>query len=220
MLHEIARWAHIGVGVLAFASLWTAGFTRKGGRLHRAAGAVYIWTMVIVLATAAVLTLTTLQRGQWMGAVFLAYLLTITATALWMGRRALNFKGDARGYTRGPFLVVGVANIIAASGAVAVGLTLEQWFIAGIAVIGFLIGFGSIAMWRKPPEHPRFWLKEHIGGMIGSGIATHIAFASIGLRVLFPGAETSVITIWPWLAPLIVGFTAAALAEKRYVDRA
>ena len=31
-LHEIMRWTHIGVGTMAFASLWTAGFTRKGGR--------------------------------------------------------------------------------------------------------------------------------------------------------------------------------------------
>jgi hypothetical protein len=113
---------------------------------------------------------------------------------------------------------VGVLNIAAACGAVAIGLIAEQYFIAGISVIGFLIGFGAIGQWRKPPEHPRFWLKEHIGGMIGAGIATHIAFASIGLRQLFPEMDTSVISIWPWLAPVIIGFVAAGLAEKRYVD--
>ena len=216
-LHEVARWAHIGVGVLALTSLWTAGFARKGGRLHRRAGSIYVWAMTVVLVTAGVLTLTTLARGQWIGAVFLAYLLTITGTALWMGRRALNFKGDARGYTRGPFVVIGILNIVAAGGAVAVGIIAEQMFIVGLSSIGFLIGFGAISMWRRPPDHPRFWLKEHIGGMIGGGIATHIAFASIGLRQLFPGMETSVITIWPWLAPLIIGFVAAGLAERRYV---
>ncbi|OQW57967.1 MAG: hypothetical protein A4S17_04080 [Proteobacteria bacterium HN_bin10] len=219
MLHDIARWTHVGVGIIAFASLWTAGFSRKGGRLHRRAGAVYVWTMIVVLATAAVLTLTTLSRGQWMGAVFLGYLLTITATALWMGRRALNFKTDAAGYTRGLFLPVGVLNILAAAGAVAVGVISGQIFIAAISAIGFLIGFGIIAMRRKPPEHPRFWLKEHFGGMIGAGIATHIAFASIGLRQLFPDADTSVVTIWPWALPLVVGFAASALAERRYIDR-
>jgi hypothetical protein len=31
--------------------------------------------------------------------------------------------------------------------------------------------------------------------------------------------DTSVISIWPWLAPVIIGFVAAGLAEKRYVDR-
>lgn len=219
MVHEIARWSHIGVGTLAFASLWTAAFTRKGGKLHRAAGRVYLWTMVIVLTTAAVLTLTTLTRGQWIGAVFLFYLLTITATSLWMGKRTLSFKGYARGYTRGPFLVVGVLNIIAAAGAVAVGLIAEQYFIAGVSIIGFLIGFGAIGMWRKPPEHPRFWLKEHIGGMVGAGIATHVAFASVGLRQLFPDLDATVITIWPWLVPVVGGFVLAGLAERRYVDR-
>ncbi len=219
MLHEILRWTHIGVGAIAFASLWTAGFSRKGGRLHRRAGMIYVWTLSFVLLTAAGLTATTLVRGQWIGAVFLFYLLTITATALWMGKRALSFKNDARGYTRGPFLVVGVLNIVAAAGAVVVGLIAEQMFIAGISVIGFLIGFGAIAMWRKPPDHPRFWLKEHIGGMIGAGIATHVAFASVGLRQLFPEMDTTVITIWPWLAPVIIGFVAAGLAEQRYVNR-
>lgn len=219
MLHEIARWAHVSVGVLAFASLWTAAFTRKGGKLHRRAGTVYVWTMVIVLITAGVLTLTTLTRGNWMGAVFLGYLLTITGTALWMGKRTLRFKGDVRGYTRGLFLPVGMLNIIAASGAVVVGVITREYFIAGLSAIGFLIGSGAIGMWRKPPDHPRFWLKEHIGGMIGAGIATHIAFASIGLHQLFPEADTSVVTIWPWALPLIVGFAASAIAERRYVTR-
>ncbi len=150
IVHEIARWSHIGVGTMAFASLWAAAFTRKGGKFHRAAGRVYVWTMVIVLSTAAVLTLTTLTRGQWIGAVFLFYLLTITATSLWMGKRTLSFKGDMRGYTRGPFLLIGVLNIIAAAGAVAVGLIAKQYFIAGIAIIGFLIGFGAIRHVAQP----------------------------------------------------------------------
>lgn len=219
MLHEVARWAHIGVGMAAFVSLWTAGFSRKGGLLHRRAGAVYVWAMVVVLATAAILTLIALVRGQWMGAVFLSYLLTITGTSIWMGRRALDFKGDARGYSRGLFLPVGLLNVAAACSAIIVGLRVGQPFIAGVSIIGLLIGFGAIGIWRKPPDHPRFWLKEHIGGMIGGGIATHIAFASIGLRQLFPGADTSVITLWPWVGPLIIGFVAAALAERRYVER-
>jgi hypothetical protein len=219
ILHEIARWSHIGVGTLAFASLWTAAFAPKGGRLHRGAGRVYVWTMVIVLITAAVLTLTTLTRGQWTGAIFLFYLLTITATSLWMGKRTLSFKGDSHGYTRGPFLTVGVLNIVAATGAIAVGLIAEQHFIVGVSIFGFLIGFGIIGMWRKPPEHPRFWLKEHIGGMVGAGIATHVAFASVGLRQLFPDLDATVITIWPWLVPVVGGFVFAGLAERRYVDR-
>jgi hypothetical protein len=219
MLHEVARWSHLGVGALAFASLWTAAFARKGGRVHRRAGTTYVWTMVVVLLTAAVLTGTTLSRGQWMGAVFLAYLLCITATAMWMGKRALRFKGDARGYTHGLFLPVGALNIIAAAGAVLVGILAQQWFIAGISVIGFLIGVGIISMWRKPPDHPRFWLKEHIGGMTGSGIAAHVAFASIGLRQLFPNMDTSVVTIWPRALPLIVGFVLGPVAERRYVKQ-
>lgn len=66
-LHEIMRWTHIGVGTMAFASLWTAGFTRKGGRAHRAAGVVYVWTMTIVLLTAFGLTALAASRGQWIG---------------------------------------------------------------------------------------------------------------------------------------------------------
>lgn len=219
MLHEIARWAHIGIGTLAFASLWTAGFARKGGYVHRRAGRIYLLTMTLVLASAGVLTMFAFLEGQWMGGIFLVYLLTITGTALWMGRRALRFKGDARGYTRGAMPLVGIANTLAAAGAVAVGIMADELFIAGISVIGFLIGIGILTMWRKPPDHPRFWLKEHIGGMIGAGIATHIAFASIGLRSLFPGADVSVVTIWPWAAPLIIGFAASAYFENRYVKR-
>ncbi|HRE62050.1 MAG TPA: hypothetical protein PL096_13160 [Micropepsaceae bacterium] len=219
MLHEVARWSHIAIGTLAFASLWTAGFSRKGSPVHRRAGRIYVITMGFVLATAAVLTGHAFVNGQWMGGIFLVYLLVITGTALWMGRRALRFKGNAAGYASGAMPLIGVLNILAAGGAVAVGIMADQMFIAGISAIGFLIGFGALTMWRKPPDHPRFWLKEHIGGMIGAGIATHVAFASIGLRQLFPEAETHVLTIWPWAAPLIIGFAASAYFENRYVKR-
>lgn len=218
-LHEIARWAHIGIGTLAFASLWTAGFARKGGHVHRRAGRIYVMTMVLVLASAGVLTSQAFLGGQWMGGIFLVYLLTITGTALWMGKRALRFKGNAPGYAGGAMPIVGVLNILAAGGAVTIGIMADEMFIAGISAIGFLIGFGALTMWRKPPDHPRFWLKEHIGGMIGAGIATHVAFASIGLRQLFPEVDTGVLTIWPWAAPLIIGFAASAYFEGRYVKR-
>jgi len=220
MLHEVVRWSHIGVGIIAFASLWTAGFSRKGGKLHRGAGVIFVWTMVVVLMTAVVLTWTTFARGQWEGAVVLFYLLTITATALWMGRRALNFKGDARGYARGLYLLpLGILNLVGACGVVGVGLLAGQTFIVGISVIGFLMGFGVIAMWRKPPDHPRFWLKEHIGGMIGAGIAAHVAFASVGMRQLFPELDAGVVSTFPMVVPVVVGLVAAGLAERRYVQR-
>lgn len=218
-LHELARWAHMGVGAIAFAALWTAGFSRKGGALHRRAGVVYLWAMGLIFATAAVLTATTLARGQWPEAIFLAYLLIITATSIWMGRRALDHKGDARGYGRGLFAPAGVLNIAAALAVLTVGVMAGEPFIIGVSIIGFVIGAGIIGIWRNPPDHPRFWLKEHIGGMIGGGIATHIAFASVGLRRLFPELDASVISVWPWVAPLVIGFTAAALAERRYVER-
>lgn len=217
MLREVSRWAHVVAGVVAFGSLWTAGFSRKGGRLHRRAGSIYVWTLTFVLLTAAILAATEFMRGKWMGGVFLIFLLTITGTALWTGRRALRYKGDAAGYTRGLYAPVGVLNLAAASGALGVGVLAGEYFIMGISAIGFLIGFGMLAWSRNPPTHPRFWLKEHFGGMIAAGVASHIAFASIGLRQLFPEANTSVTTIWPWAAPLAIGFVASMLAEWRYI---
>lgn len=218
-LEEAARWAHIVIGMLAFSSLWAAALARKGGRLHRRAGTVYVWTMTLVLASAGMFTLSAFVRGDWAGGVFLVYLLTIAGTSLWMGKRTLRFKGDAVGYTRGAFLPVGVLNIVAALGAVAAGILVKQYFIAGISAIGFVIGCGMIGMHRKPPDHPRTWLREHIGGMVGAGIATHIAFASIGLRQIFPQADTSAVTLWPWLAPLVIGFVAEGIAKRRYLGR-
>lgn len=219
-LHDVTRWLHIGVGAIAFASLWIAGFARKGGPVHRKAGTIYVWTMTIVLVTAAALTITTLLRGSWLTAIFLIYLLTITGSALWTGVRALKFKANARGYAGGIFASIGALNIIAAAAAMYAGFYAKDVFVGAIALIGIVIGFDMIRKWRKPPDHPQYWLKEHFGGMIGAGIAAHIAFATIGVRYLFPGASTPAITIAPWLAPLIIGLAAAALAERRYLPRA
>ena len=55
-------------------------------------------------------------------------------------------------------------------------------------MMGFsLIGIGlAVSMWRRRAvPTPRWWIREHLGAMLGAGAATHVAFLSTGLgRVL------------------------------------
>lgn len=78
----IVRRADVGAGVTALVLFWVPALTRKGGRLHRRAGRIYLWAMGIVVATAMPLSIAFFRRGDWLAGTFLGYLGVITFTAL------------------------------------------------------------------------------------------------------------------------------------------
>ena len=78
--YEIIRSTHGLIGVLALATFWIAGLSRKGSPLHKLAGKVYLVTMAAILATTLPMAIIILARGVKV-APFLFYLIVITATA-------------------------------------------------------------------------------------------------------------------------------------------
>ena len=50
---------------------------------------------------------------------------------------------------------------------------------------------------------PRWWLAEHYGAMLGNGVATHVAFLSIGLPRLLPAIDGDALHYLGWFAPLV-----------------
>jgi hypothetical protein len=221
MIYETLRLLHFGAGAVALVLFWVPALTRKGGRLHRRAGRVYLWAMGTVVATAVPLSAAFLWRGDWFAGTFLGYLGVITFTALWSGRQVLNHKADAAAF-RTPFhAAVGVMNALTA---VAV-LTLA-WTVAppGFArtlftifpTIGLAAAWSTWQFFRHPPEDRRWWWYEHFGGMIGSGIAAHTAFGAFGMRRLFPEWQLGPWGLIPWLAPAVVGTIAVAMLNRHY----
>lgn len=221
VLYELARYLHLLAGVAALILFWVPALTRKGGPVHRRAGRYYVWAMSVVVATALPLSVVYLFRGDWEVGVFLAYLAVITFSALWSGRRVLNYKASAESF-RTPFhAAVGVLNAVTALAVLTIAWTLApagfpRILFTAFSVIGFLAAFDTLKFFRHTPTDRRWWWYEHLGGMIGSGIAAHTAFGAFGMRRLFPEWQLGAWGLVPWIAPSIIGTIAIVWLTRHY----
>lgn len=74
-------WAHIIFGTIAVLAGGVALTVRKGGPLHRKAGATYFWSMLIMAAAGAILSLVKPQMITLLAALFTGYLVLTARTA-------------------------------------------------------------------------------------------------------------------------------------------
>jgi uncharacterized membrane protein len=118
--------AHIVGGTVGIASGFAALFVRKGSRLHRKTGDVFVVSMLFMAGSGALMALMKSQPGNVMAGVFTCYLV---ATAWLTVRR----KQGERGRTEIVLLVV----------ALAAG--------AGAFILGWLAAHGATALRREGP---------------------------------------------------------------------
>lgn len=209
---------HVGLGVAALATYWMAALAKKGSGPHKLAGKAYVLVMVGLLLPAVPLSVRTLQHFSLSFGIFLFYLLLITATALWRAWTAVRRKRDFASYTNAGFRRLGWANIGGGAVMLGLGAVLAQPIFLGFSLVGILGGRGMLLLAERGPAHARWWLDEHIGAMLGCGVATHIAFLLIGLPRLLPAAWNGpALQTFSWLAPLLVAAIAGRLLGRKYL---
>ncbi len=221
-LYSTLTLLHAGLGTVALATFWTAGLARKGSPVHRAAGKLYLLAMAALLALALPMSLIILASGREVAGAFLLYLLLITTTSVWGSWRAIRDKRDWARYTGPVHRALMWLNLAGGLGIAAVGVFLAQQM--QLVIVSFsLIGvIGFVQMWRfrrQPPADPRWWLREHLTAMLGNGVATHIAFLSIGLPKLLPMLAGPALANLAWLGPLVVAAVAGAWLVRKYLPR-
>lgn len=209
--------AHLIPGVVALATYWIAALARKGSGPHRLAGKVYLVAMVAVLLPAIPLSWRVLQHFDQGFGVFLFYLLLITATALWQGWTAIRHKRDFARYTGIGYRRLAWANVMAGAGVLGLGVVLMQPIFIGFSLPGLLGGRSMLMLARRGPAHPRWWMGEHLGAMLACGVATHIAFLSIGLPRLLPALAGEGLRVFAWLAPLAIALAVRAWLVRKYL---
>ncbi len=82
-------------GLVALVTFWIAAFAKKGAPLHLRAGKTYMIAMLGIVITAVPMAAIIANRGKPGIATFLAYLVVITLTAMWMGWRAVKRSRSA-----------------------------------------------------------------------------------------------------------------------------
>jgi small basic protein len=220
-LYALTFFTHTGLGTLALATFWIAGLSRKGSPVHRTAGKVYLLAMTGLLVAAVPLAIGVLQRFP-VGGAFLFYLLVIVTTSMWTSWRALRDKRDWKRYTGPVFRGLMWANLASAIAIAAVGLFVAkqmQLIIVAFAGIGLFAFVQMRRFQRQPPEDPRWWLREHFTAMLGNGVATHIAFLSIGLPKVLPMLAGPTLQNLAWLGPLVVAFLAGTWLTRKYLPK-
>ena len=132
--------------------------------------------------------------------------------------RACDRRDFAR-YTGGIYRLLEVLNLASGLGVLALGLTIGSVLFAGFSAVGIFTAYGMWRLRRRGPQQPLWWRWEHISAMLGNGVATHIAFLSIGLPRLLPELGGGSLQNIAWLGPLVVAFVAGAWLTRKYLPK-
>ncbi|MBS7457518.1 hypothetical protein [Coralloluteibacterium stylophorae] len=218
-LYRIVVLLHVAAGTAALATYWGAGLARKGGRLHRWSGRAYLGAMAVITLTAVPMTLKFLLDGRTVTATFFAYLVLLVATGCWNAWRAVRLKREVAAYTGRAHATVGALNVAGALVVLAVGWEVGSAVLMAFSSVGLTGGGLMLRQSRRAPSDARWWLREHLGAMVGNGIATHIAFFGIGLARLLPELDQARFEWLMWLLPLAVGLAARVALTRRHAPR-
>lgn len=218
IVYDILVAVHAAAGIAGLLAFWIPVVAKKGSPVHRAAGKIFLLAMIVVTLSGVPLALYLLAAGQWVFAVFLLYLAVLLTASTASAWGALQLKHQPERYYGGVYL--GVAWLMLAVG---VGVSMLGYFFDEMLLLIFgLIGpFAAVDMFKRKRMTARpanWWLLEHFGGMIGGGIATHVAFGAFGLRRLWPAYASldGWVGILPWVAPVVIGIAATYLLEWHY----
>ncbi len=212
--------AHIACGVVALATYWMAGLSKKGSPLHKGAGKVYLVSMVGIVLSSIVLAGFAFSLQKYVMATFLSYLVVITTTAMGIGWLAIRRKRDQTAFRGMGYRATGVANVVSGAAVFAFGIQQGDALLMGFSWVGIIIG--SQMLWRawKPLDETKWWLREHIGGMLGCGLATHIAFLGIGLRRVTETLGLQMdLGLLAWFGPIAVSVAAGIWLDRKYLAK-
>jgi hypothetical protein len=217
--YDVLLGLHITTGTVALLGFWTAGLARKGGPVHRRAGRVYLSAMLLVVGTALPMAIMHLVAGRTAVGVFLAYLVVITGTAMWLSWRAIRLKRDAGAFFSRAYATVGALNLASGLAVFALGVAIGHPLLTGFSWVGILLGAGMLRSFRstrRTMPTGNWWLREHYGAMLGNGVATHIAFLSIGMRPVLQALDSPLAHLLPWVLPLLVAGGVSVWLDRRY----
>jgi hypothetical protein len=207
---------HVAFGTLALIAFWITASLRKGTRTHRQVGTTYLLAMLTVMLSAIPLAGAAFVGGHTLQGVFLSYLVVITATPLWVGRRAVQRRHSAQEFADRPYRALGAINVACAMVVLGLGITTGRPLLDGLSAVGLFVGIRILRFSAKGATARQWWLKQHYLSMGGSGIATHIAFLNIGLPRILPAQMIGSALYLAWFGPIVVAAVAAWWVNRRY----
>ncbi|MBK8283563.1 MAG: hypothetical protein IPK97_01105 [Ahniella sp.] len=217
-MYDSIKNIHAFIGALALITFWWAGLARKGTSLHRWVGRTYLIAMCGILATGFPMAYLSVQSGRVFIGTFLAYLLLITATAMWQSWRAIRDKQDFARFTGPVHRILMVLNGLAGLGVLWLGVSIGNTLFAGFSMIAIVTAWRMFMTARRGPQHTLWWREAHMDSMLGNAVATHIAFLSIGLPKILPMLSGPAQQNLAWFGPLVLAVVARHFLRKKFPD--
>src|SRR4051812_11703543 len=208
---------HIGAACAAIVAGYGAMGVRKGGKLHRRFGLVFVGSMVAMGASASLLAVRIHERGNIAAGILAAYLVV----SAWMTvRRAPGRTGRAEVAVALVPLAVAALMVLSGFEAAASPVGLEGYPAGpyfGLAAIAGLLLAGDLAMIRRGGVAGARRLARHAGRM-GFAFFMAASFFFIGRQKLMPAwIQGTAILYLLGLAPL--GLTLYWLIRLRFGGR-
>ncbi len=220
-MHGIVLALHTAVGAVALLGFWIAALARKGSRPHRLAGRVYLWAMAAILLSAVPLVLSIFRNGNAVSGVFFLDLLVLVGTSVVVAPRAIRYKQDFDAFRGGLYRLLSGAQLGAGTITAGIGLWAQQPLLGVFGLLGAALSVRMLRLQRLRAPPPGWWLREHFTAMIGNGVATHVAFLSIGLLRVLPhdlAVQVQHLNI-AWFGPLGVSLGAGIWLNLRHRRR-
>jgi hypothetical protein len=220
---------HIVVGSVGLASFWVPVFARKQKGLHTQAGKIFAYAMMVTAisaAAAAILTLidplathpeTSSRYAASLRAInglMLLYLAAITFNAAFAGLRAVRMKRCYGGHRALDELFSNGVSFVLAIAVLLVGWQTGSVLMMALSAIGIMGTPGNVRLIMWTAKSPWEWKYQHMGSMLGAGIAAHTAFLVFGAgRFVDSSLSNSVLV---WLAPTLIGIPATLIWTRYY----
>lgn len=219
LIFKVLLWAHIPAGFIGLVLFWIPAIVKKGGHIHIKVGKAYVFSMWIVVITALLMSIINAINKEYMVAAFLGFLAVLTSQSLWYAIAILKYKKDVPTSLLKLNKIMNLIIFFSGLGLLIWGILLKMQGFAILLVIFGILGLTSAGVafrsLTKANENSN-WLREHIGGMIGSGIASHTAFFAFGGGVFFGSIFSGPMLLIPWASPGIIGTIMIIYTTRKY----
>jgi len=210
MFDDISRilLMHAIAGSSALVSFWFTASFKKGSRPHVKAGRIYLVSMCLVLLTTIPLIIHFYLKGDVQRTITVLYLFFITLSAVIMIFFSIREKNKVESYRNGWYK--GFAFFLIAFGLLIFFLAMQtptlpkKILIFSFSSLGLVIGWGMLQLAFAKLIDKKWWLTQHLNGVMIAFAATHASFLGLGLKKLVPafsgdwmhtGTQTGVILL-------------------------
>jgi hypothetical protein len=136
----------------------------------------------------------------------------MTINLTWYGWLCVTFRRDRVASREWRSMLLQLLTFIAATNCAWQGYLIGQPLMLGMSFIGWATVATNLFYLYRPNVGPNEWLKEHVKGLVGTGISVYTAFFAFGAVRTFPQLALHPVL---WAIPLTVGLAIIVYHHRR-----